>query len=54
MMGGLYPDLSALDPLARLSDRARNPEGINQSSYGLQRGNPADKIGIQFLVFYYI
>ena len=43
-VSGLYPDLSALDPLAReLSDRARNPEGINQSSYGLQRGNPADK-----------
>jgi len=43
-VSGLYPDLSVLDPLAReLSDRARNPEGINQSSYGLQRGNPADK-----------
>ena len=43
-VSGIYPDLTALNPLAReLSDRARTPEGVNQSSYGLQRGNPADK-----------
>ena len=47
-VSGLYPNLSVLEAesgtLARvLSDRARTPEGVNQSSYGLQRGNPADK-----------
>ncbi len=46
-VSGLYPNLSVLEAesgtLARvLSDRARTPEGISQSSYGLQRGNPSD------------
>ena len=47
-VSGLYPDLNKLQaesgPLAaELSDRSFNPEGINQSSYGLQRGNSTDK-----------
>ena len=55
-VSGLYPNLSVLEAesgtLARvLSDRARTPEGINQSSYGLQRVILLIKIGIQFLVF---
>ena len=44
----LYPNLDLLEiesgiPAADLSDRSVNPEGINQSSYGLQRGNSTDK-----------
>ena len=47
-VSGLYPNLEDLEressKLAReLSDRALTPKGVNQSSYGLQRGNPADK-----------
>ena len=47
-VSGLYPNLTVLEAesgtLARvLSDRAKTAEGINQSSYGLQRGNAADK-----------
>ena len=47
-VSGLYPNLGDLEfesgKLAReLSDRARTPKGVNQTSYGLQRGNPADK-----------
>ena len=47
-VSGLYPNLDLLEiesgiPAADLSDRSTNPEGINQSSYGLQRGNSTDK-----------
>jgi len=47
-VSGLYPNLDVLEAesgtLARvLSDKAKTAEGINQSSYGLQRGNSADK-----------
>ena len=47
-VSGLYPNLDVLEAesgtLARvLSDKAKTAEGINQSSYGLQRGNAVDK-----------
>ena len=45
-VSGLYPNQALLvqetgtDLSAELSDRSVNPDGINNSNYGLQRGNP--------------
>ncbi|MEC8968226.1 MAG: hypothetical protein VX756_03685, partial [Bacteroidota bacterium] len=45
-VSGLYPNQALLVQetgtglSAELSDRSVNPDGINNSNYGLQRGNP--------------
>tara|TARA_B110000438_G_scaffold83256_1_gene82927 strand:- start:1291 stop:2121 length:831 start_codon:yes stop_codon:yes gene_type:complete len=47
-VSGLYPNQTLLAQeagvlSAELSDRSSNPEGINNTNYGLQRGNPNNK-----------
>ncbi len=47
-VSGLYPDQTLLAQQsgtlsAELSDRSTNPEGLNNSNYGIQRGNPYNK-----------
>ena len=47
-VSGLYPDQTILAQQsgtlsAELSDRSENPEGINNTNYGLSRGNPNNK-----------
>jgi len=47
-VSGLYPNQTLLAQeagvlSAELSDRSSNPEGLNDSNFGLQRGNPNNK-----------
>ena len=46
-VSGLYPDLAALAAVspeaAQMSDKSGFPQGINNSSYGLQRGDASNK-----------
>ena len=46
-VSGLYPDLVALAAVspeaAQMSDRSRYPQGLNDSNFGLQRGDASNK-----------
>lgn len=46
-VSGLYPDLAVLAAVspeaAQMSDKSKFPQGLNDSSYGLQRGDASNK-----------
>ena len=46
-VSGLYPDLAVLAAInpeaAQMSDKSKFPQGLNDSSYGLQRGDASNK-----------
>ena len=46
-LSDLYPDLAALASVSReaalMSDKSGFPQGLNDSSYGLQRGDASNK-----------
>ena len=48
-VSGLYPDLAVLAAInpeaAQMSDKSKFPQGLNDSSYGLQRGDASNKDG---------